>query len=158
MPTDASRPERCRTCGILGAIDTAPVSERIYWDGTWRITHALDSALPGWLVVIPARHVLSLGDLNGAEAASLGPLLTAASRALVSVTGSAKTYLASFAEKEGFTHLHIHLIPRHANLEPGRRGPGIFGYLDRPAAEQVPAAERERLALALRDAMQPCLI
>lgn len=76
----------------------------------------MDGALPGWMVVIPARHILSLADLTTTEAAGLGPLLTAASQALASVTGCPKTYLASFAENEGFRRLHIHLIPRAADV------------------------------------------
>jgi diadenosine tetraphosphate (Ap4A) HIT family hydrolase len=155
MLSDTTMAGRCRPCEIQRGIDTAPVSERIYWDGTWRIAHALDSALPGWLVLIPARHVLSLCELDAVETASLGPLLAAASRALVTVTGCAKTYLASFAEKDGFAHLHVHLIPRAPDLDAAMRGPGIFAYLGGPAGARVPAPDRERLALALRDLIQP---
>jgi diadenosine tetraphosphate (Ap4A) HIT family hydrolase len=75
----------------------------------WRVAHAITCALPGWLVVVPARHVLSLAELSSDEAAALGPLLAAVSRAVVEVTRCVKVDLGLFAEQEGFEHLHIHV-------------------------------------------------
>lgn len=139
----------CYSCRSTATIDTQPVRERIWWDGRWRIAHALSSALPGWLVVVPCRHILSLSELEPDEAALLGPLLRAASRALVDVTGCQKAYMALFAEAEGFNHLHIHLVPRHASLPAEFRGPRVFGYLGRPEEEWVPAEEMDRISAEL---------
>jgi diadenosine tetraphosphate (Ap4A) HIT family hydrolase len=69
------------------------------------------TAQSGWLVVLPRRHVLALDEMSHAEAAALGPLLRAVTAALREVTGCAKTYVALFAEAEGFGHVHFHVVP-----------------------------------------------
>jgi hypothetical protein len=58
------------------------------------------------MVVVPARHIVSLAELWPDEAQQ-GPLLTAVSSVVIDVTGSQQVYLALFAEAEGFQHLHI---------------------------------------------------
>ena len=62
--------------------------------------------------MLPRRHILALDELSHAEAAALGPLLRAVTAALREVTGCAKTYVALFAEAEGFGHVHFHVVPR----------------------------------------------
>ena len=145
----------CYSCRHAAAIESQPVRERIWWDGRWRVAHAVRCALPGWVVVVPARHVLSLADLSREEAASLGPLLTGVSQALVEVTGCAKVYLSLFAEAEGFQHLHVHVVPRHADLARELRGPAVFGYLSRPESEWVTDAEMDRIGAALAERIRP---
>jgi hypothetical protein len=56
-------------------LEALPTRERVFNNGLWRVAHAFSSALPGWMVVIPRRHVLSLSELTASEATSLGPLL-----------------------------------------------------------------------------------
>jgi diadenosine tetraphosphate (Ap4A) HIT family hydrolase len=136
----------CFACRSTAAVDAQPIRERIWWDGSWRVAHAITCALPGWLVVVPARHLLSLADLSADEAAALGPLLAGVSRALVDVTGCRKVYLGLFAEQEDFHHLHVHVVPRHAELPADLRGPRVFGYLKRPESEWVSAAEMDKLS------------
>lgn len=128
------------------------------WVGPgWRIAHCINCALPGWLVLLPRRHVTSIADLTAAEAVELGSLTVAASTALHEVTGCAKTYVMQFAEAEGFAHTHFHLVPRPTELPAERRGPAIFWYLDRPAAEHVPRATRDDLASRLTPAIARAL-
>jgi diadenosine tetraphosphate (Ap4A) HIT family hydrolase len=135
----------CYPCRLLAAFETGPPRERIWSDGRWRVARAFDSALPGWLVVVPIRHIESLSELTPEEAAPLGPLLAALSRALVEVTGCEKTYLMLFAEGEGFHHLHIHVVPRHADIPDDHRATRVFGYLGRPESEWVSASEMGRI-------------
>ena len=100
-------------------------------------TWARDGALPthsarrcpGWLVLVPRRHTVALDDLTADEAADLGPLLRAVSSALRDVVRCRKTYVALFAEAEGFQHIHFHIIPRQPGLEADLRGPRVFGLL-----------------------------
>ncbi len=120
--------------------------------GWWRVAHAFDSSLPGWLVVLPRRHLESMAELDSAEAAELGPLLADLGRALEDVTGCTKTYVMLFAEAEGFAHLHLHVVPRMPDAPAEEVGPGIFSRLGRPDAERVPGTEMNRLARALRAA------
>ena len=74
---------------------------------------------PGGWSCCPAWHVLALDEPTPAEAAGLGPVLRAVTAALREVTGCEKTYVALFAEAEGFSHVHFHVVPRHAGLAPG---------------------------------------
>jgi diadenosine tetraphosphate (Ap4A) HIT family hydrolase len=73
----------CFSCRGTASVEAQPIRERIWWDGRWRVAHAVRCELAGWVVVIAARHVLDLADLTPDEAAALGPLLPAVSRALV---------------------------------------------------------------------------
>jgi diadenosine tetraphosphate (Ap4A) HIT family hydrolase len=136
----------CPVCAVSVSTDL-PARERVHVDDHGRLATAFGSSLPGWLVLVPRRHVEGLHELTAAEAGDRGPLLRAASAALVEVTGCLKTYVALFAEAEGFSHLHVHVVPRQADLPPDRQGPRVFRYL---GAGQDEVSEADRDALALR--------
>ncbi|OAA25756.1 HIT family hydrolase, diadenosine tetraphosphate hydrolase [Frankia sp. EI5c] len=123
--------------------------ERIHLGDGWRVAHAIRCALPGWLVVVARRHITTVAELSQAEAAELGLLCTQVSRALTEVTGCTRTYVAAFSEAAGFTHLHVHIIPRAADLPAEEHGPAIFHHLRRPESEWVPADVMDELARAL---------
>jgi diadenosine tetraphosphate (Ap4A) HIT family hydrolase len=112
----------------------------------WRVAHAFDSALPGWLVIVPRSHVLALHELPAAAHGELGDLLGRLSTALQHVVGCTKTYVMQFSEAEGFEHLHVHLVPRMPDQPADRTGPQVFGYLGAGAAARVPEDEQDRLA------------
>ncbi len=126
-----------------------PAAERVAADEHWRVAHCFDTALPGWLVLVPRRHVTSIAELTDAEAATLGTWQVRLSRALRAVTGCPKTYVVQFAEKEGFAHVHFHVIPRPADLPADRIGPRIFGHLGVPEDQRVGDQRRDELAAAL---------
>jgi diadenosine tetraphosphate (Ap4A) HIT family hydrolase len=73
--------------------------------------------------------------------------------ALESVTGCVKTYLMQFSEAEGFSHLHLHLVPRMADQPESARGPRVFTYLGADEHRRVAEAERDAIALRLRAAL-----
>lgn len=126
-----------------------PPRERIAEDEHWRVAHAVSTALPGWLVLLPRRHVTTVAGLTDAEAAALGSWQVRLSRALQEVTGCDKTYVVQFAEAEGFDHVHFHVVPRMPDLPEDHRGPGVFHYLATPPDERVSAAEMDRVSAAL---------
>lgn len=142
----------CYSCG-RNAIEAEalPSREQIHLDAHWRVAHALSSALPGWLVILPRRHILSLSDMTAEEASTLGSLLPRLSRALETVTGARKCYLMFFAEAPGFEHLHIHLVPRFEDLPEDRRGPSVMYYLNRPRHEWIAEGEMDRVAEEVRE-------
>ncbi|NUP30846.1 MAG: HIT domain-containing protein [Streptomycetaceae bacterium] len=142
-------PEDCFTCRQEArGIEGAPW-EAISGDGYWRVAHAIGTSIVGWLVLVPRRHVTTLAELTDDEAAALGSWQVRLSRALHEATGCVKTYVAQFAEAEGFAHVHFHVVPRPPGLAAERRGPGIFAAASgrRPG---VPEAEMDALALRLR--------
>ena len=123
-----------------------PPRERAYLSTAWRVAHAFGTALPGWMVVIPRRHVTALDELTAAESAELGPILAGLTAALREVVGCAKTYVALFAEADGFAHVHFHVVPRMPGQPAELRGPRIFALLGRDAAEHVPDEVMDRVA------------
>ena len=132
-----------------------PPRERVYDDGLWRVAHSFNSALPGWMVVIARRHITSLAETTPEEAIALGPLLRELSAALGQVVGARKCYVLFLAEAEGFGHVHIHVVPRRANLPADRRGAQIFGYLSQPQDQWVAPAEMDRIALETGRLLRP---
>lgn len=114
----------CYPCRMTARLEDLPPREKVHLEGGWRVAHAFNSTLPGWLVLVPTRHVTSLDELTALESEELGLLARKVSIALRNVTGCEKTYLALFAEAEGFGHLHVHLVPRDADLAADHRGPG----------------------------------
>jgi diadenosine tetraphosphate (Ap4A) HIT family hydrolase len=146
------RVKGCYSCDQESVSDRAP-REGVVVTDHWRVAHAFNTSLSGWLVLMPRRHVRGLAELGPDETAELGPLLVDLSRALESVTGCVKTYVMLYAEAEGYEHLHFHVVPRMADQSPDERGPRIFARLDRPESEQVPAVARDRLAHDIREAL-----
>lgn len=151
---DSPRTQECYVCARNAAVgDDLRTWERVHIDGHWRLALGFDSSLPGWLVLLPRRHVVGLHELDEDEAGDLGRLLRAASTALVEVTGCLRTYVMLFAEAEGFAHLHFHIVPRAADLVSDQRGPAVFAHLGAPPEHRVPEPERNVLAVELRQAL-----
>ena len=146
----------CYSCAQEAA-SGVPDREWVWADDQWRVAHAFDSALPGWLVLLPRRHVTALDDLSVEEAATLGPLLRALTAALRAETGCVKTYVVLLAEAEGFAHLHLHVVPRLPDQPADRRGPRVFGYLGAAAADRVSVAEQDALARRVRQGVNRVL-
>jgi diadenosine tetraphosphate (Ap4A) HIT family hydrolase len=139
----------CYTCAGNAELERLPPRERIAVDAHWRVAHAFDSALPGWLVLVPRRHITSIAMLTDAEATSLGTWQVRLSRALHNVLGCEKTYVAQFAEAKGFAHVHFHIVPRAADLAPDLRGPRIFGLLGPADRAHVSEPQRDEIAARL---------
>lgn len=141
--------DNCYPC-TEASKDDLPPRARILRTDRWRVVHSFEGGLPGWLVLLPLRHVTNVADLDAAEAAELGPLIVDLSRALVAELGCAKTYVMQFAEAPGFGHAHFHVVPRMPDLAAELRGPRIFGALTGgPVTDPATTAAQDRLAAAI---------
>ena len=81
----------------------------------------------------------------------LGPLLRSLTSALRTVTGCAKTYVALFAEAEGYAHVHFHVVPRMPDFTDEQRGPkSLHAFLGAQGDDAVSDGEMDRIALAIR--------
>jgi diadenosine tetraphosphate (Ap4A) HIT family hydrolase len=142
----------CRTCELSRRRDNneAPVWDSVLRAEGWDVVHAYDTSLAGWMVLVLRRHVTSVAALTEAEAVELGRLIRAVSVALEEVTGCHKTYVVQFAEHPQHPHVHVHVVPRPADLTAAEIGPGIFARLGVPEAARVPEEQRTRIAEALR--------
>jgi proline iminopeptidase len=110
------------------------------------VAHALNSALAGWLVVVPRRHVTALDHLAEEEIVELGPMLRRLTSALRAAVGCEKTYVMLFAEQQGFAHLHLHVVPRMADLPDEHRGPRVLHLLEQPEEAWIGQAAKDDLA------------
>lgn len=137
----------CYTCSSTA--ENGPPRENVARTEHWRVAHAFNSTLPGWLVLLPLRHVESFTELSVAAMAEMGSLIGATSRALHQEVGCAKTYVMQFSEAEGFHHLHVHVVPRMPDLPQEHRGPQVFHHLSLPQSEWLPADEMDALAARL---------
>jgi diadenosine tetraphosphate (Ap4A) HIT family hydrolase len=145
----STQPE-CFSCSQSARLDL-PRRDRIYLSSHWRVAHAFGTQLPGWLIALPRRHVTALDELTFAEQTELGPLLTAVTGALRETIHCSKTYVSLFAEAEGFEHIHFHVIPRMADLDPAFRGPSVFALLGGNTVDQVPEQIRDQIASQLAE-------
>lgn len=142
----------CHPCDRQ-ASDSLPPREDVVHTDHWRVAVAFNSTLPGWLVVLPTRHVTSFTELPPEAADELGGLVRRLGIALETVTGCVKTYLMQFSEADGFSHLHLHVVPRMADQPELARGPRVFTYLAEDSAQWPPEPERDDLARSVRAAL-----
>ncbi|MFE7581115.1 hypothetical protein ACFU5Y_06060 [Streptomyces gardneri] len=61
----------CYACSKEAEFDDLSPRECVVYDQHWRVAHAFNTAVPGWLVLLPRRHVAALHDLTNAEASAL---------------------------------------------------------------------------------------
>ena len=138
----------CYSCQHTAA-EHPPPREAVTRTEHWRVVHAFNSSLPGWLVLVPTSHVRAFDELSTDTMAEMGTLVGDLSRALREVVGCEKTYVMQFSEAPGFSHLHVHVVPRMPDQPDDRRGPAVFGYLGDDETAWVPAAEMDRIALEI---------
>ena len=144
----------CYACGWNSRLADAPPRESVVTESGWRVALAVGCSLPGWLVVVPTRHIQSIDELTDGEAASLGPLLRRLTVALREVFDCEKTYVALFAEQEGFWHLHLHVVPRMPWFNTEQTGPrSLQAFLGKPSEEATSEPARDAVALQLRETL-----
>jgi diadenosine tetraphosphate (Ap4A) HIT family hydrolase len=131
----------CYSCQAkAGEIKISP-GPVIYQGTYWRVEHAFPAALKGWLVIVLERHAEALHELTQAEFAELSLLQRRAVTLLHQEVACSKEYIVCFAEKEGFHHIHIHVIPRLPDIRPELKGPLVFSLLK--PEEHPPLSETE---------------
>ena len=138
----------CVTCSLIARRDAgeAPLWDRILRTPCWDVVHAFGTSLEGWLVLVVRRHITTVADLSDEEAGELGPLIKRVSSALQAVVGCPKTYVVQFAEHEQHPHVHVHVIPRAADLAHELQGPRVFQLIGVPDEEAVSESRMDELA------------
>jgi diadenosine tetraphosphate (Ap4A) HIT family hydrolase len=99
-------------CGLCrGAeIDEELGRVQVWEDDLWRLSTSIGPGNPtiASSYLEPKRHIPYLPHLDGAEAATFGPVLARCCAALRAVTGVELVYVYIFG---GTPHLHVHLAP-----------------------------------------------
>lgn len=120
---------------------------RLWEDDVWRLCAVSKGPVPGRATLEPKRHVPFVTDLDGSEAATLGPVLARSARALLEAAKAERTYVYVFGDR--VHHLHFVLAPHRA----GDALQGGVGILHAGATDADPAAH-ERITTAAREALQ----
>jgi diadenosine tetraphosphate (Ap4A) HIT family hydrolase len=110
---------------------------RLWEDELWRLSAVLRGPIPGFAHLKPRRHIRHITDLDGAEAATFGPVLARVTRALRDATGAELTYACVFGDH--VSHLHVNLAPHRAG-DALQGGPGLLAPDAADAPSQVHAA------------------
>lgn len=98
----------CPMCRAAAADEELERIE-VWQDAHWRLTVSLSSEVAGFAYLEPKRHIRSITELDGPEAASLGPALARSTNALKDAAGADVVYVYIFGD--GVPHLHLHLAP-----------------------------------------------
>jgi diadenosine tetraphosphate (Ap4A) HIT family hydrolase len=81
----------------------------VWRDDQWRLSMSRHGSTLGFAYLEPLRHIPSLADLDGPEAATFGPAVARASAVLREASGAGLVYAYVFGG--GIPHLHVHLAP-----------------------------------------------
>jgi diadenosine tetraphosphate (Ap4A) HIT family hydrolase len=81
----------------------------IWQDDLWRLSTSFIAPVVGFSYLEPRRHIPHITDLDGPEAATLGPTLARVTRLLERETRADLIYVLVFGER--VAHLHFNLAP-----------------------------------------------
>jgi diadenosine tetraphosphate (Ap4A) HIT family hydrolase len=97
-------------------MDEALMRTEVWSDELWRLTTAHTTEVAGFSYLEPKRHIADITELDGDEAATLGPTIAMASTAIREGAGGDLVYVYVFGD--GVPHLHIHLAPHRTMGSP----------------------------------------
>jgi HAD superfamily hydrolase (TIGR01662 family) len=147
--------DTCHTCQSVQGQLTLTNAPRILETTHWLIEHIHPTTIQGWLVLVLRRHARALHDLTPAESAELGRLLPLTCQALHHTLQTENEYVMQLAEKEGFHHVHFHVIARTPNWPENLKGPAVFSGFGLQVENPLPAETLTPLALTIRDYLLP---
>lgn len=142
----------CKTCMMVAQRDEgiAPLWDNIYRTDYWDVVHSYNTAVAGWLVLVPRQHRDAIAELSIEEAAELGLILKKVSVALAEVTGCVKTYVMQFAEHPLHPHVHFHVVPRMADQPAELRSWRVLTQLGVSEEQRISESEMNEIAGRLR--------
>jgi len=122
--------ENCKSClAISGKERISQMPILIETDHTV-VEHIYPVKILGWLVVTPKEHVTKLSDLNYDQFTDLFKVMYPSVKILKRILPEyEKEYILCLAEKGGFNHIHIHVIPKCFDLPEQYHGKNIFSIL-----------------------------
>lgn len=112
---DRLDPVDCIACELADGRRPLP-GGRIFASDHWLVEHCVGPLGLGCLIVKPKRHVTSVADLEGYEAAELGPLLQRASMVARDLVGAQQIYNCLWSHAGGIPG-HIHFVVQPITAE-----------------------------------------
>ncbi|NNU62958.1 HIT family protein [Ochrobactrum soli] len=87
-----------------------PQNFHVFETDEWLVSHRIDSALPGYLIICSKTFTDDLSDLSESALIELGPLLAMAQRAVKQELDARRVYIGRYGHTEGIP-IHFHVIP-----------------------------------------------
>jgi diadenosine tetraphosphate (Ap4A) HIT family hydrolase len=152
---ETSGVEGCLACDLAEGRVDLPGGEILVADH-WIVEHCVGPLGVGTLIVKPKRHVVHFWELEGDEAAEIGPLLRRVTAAVAELSEPEQVYVGLWSHAGGVP-VHIHFVVQPVTQELmdaiGDYGPhlqvAMFDANETPPRDEVVAfAERVRAALA----------
>lgn len=141
---DATGDAACRIC--TGETFDREFGRAVVWqDELWRLSTSLRAKVVGFSYLEPHRHIPTIAELDGPEAATFGPTLARVSRLIRELADADIVYALLYGDH--VRHLHVNLVPRRAG------DPFVDGPLHDPSAPDIPAEVHEAFVTRLRDAL-----
>lgn len=137
-------PTSCSFCDIIAGEKDAEV---VYRDD--QVVAFLDQRplFPGHTLVVPVRHVETLGDLPKDLLVPLTTVVQATARAMESGLSAQGSFVAvNNRVSQSVPHLHVHVVPR-------RSGDGLRGFFW-PRGKYESDSDRALVGNALRSAIE----
>ena len=144
----------CLSCQSLQGKITLSPGGIIYKGKHWQVEHVYPTTIKGWLVIVLRRHIAALHELRTQEWNELARIQKALVSALRNALHCQKEYLACFAEKEGFQHVHFHVIAKQRTLPRDVQGPRIFSLLKIDKKQAIPEDTVTALCEQLRQQLR----
>ena len=130
----------CLTCRNISGEQRISPGPFLHEGAYWLVDHAYPTSHLGWLVILLKRHAEALHDLSRTEFAELAEIQYKLAQVTHQDSHVQKEYMMLFAEAQGFSHIHIHFVPKPENLPARLKGPAIFKKLKVTKARAVPPA------------------
>lgn len=126
----------CRSCDANSGLKKISPGRSLLKGSHWNVEHAFPTSLLGWTVIVLNRHCEELHNLTRSEWAELAEIQYLVTKTMNQYSLVEKEYVACFAEKEGFKHIHFHVIPKSSTLRPESSGVNVFAHLN-PKEQEI---------------------
>ena len=138
----------CLACDLASGRVPLP-GGRLHRTSRWVVEHCVGPLGLGTLIVKPVRHVTSVGDLDDAECAELGPLLRRTAQVARALVDADQVYVCLWSHA-GAVPGHIHHVVQPVTREQVDTGNGLYGpalQMEMFRKDQTPGtADIEQLA------------
>ena len=121
--------QECLACKNFRGDINLSVAPKVFNGKYWFVEHVYPTSVRGWMCVVLKRHCPSMSELTHNEYRELSLILEVVTKAQREIYKTEKEYLMQFAEKEGFHHVHFHVVPKHPDLPEELKGTNIFAAL-----------------------------
>lgn len=117
----------CLACDLVTGRAPLP-GGRLHGTSRWVVEHCVGPLGLGSLIVKPERHVISIADLDDAEAVELGPLLRLTAQVARTIVDAEQVYTCLWSHADavpGHIHYVVQPVTRDQVAASGLYGPAL---------------------------------